>query len=51
VNLALALNVREIGIETGHPPIAQVPAALLVVPLGGVRYIVDNVRKKNQPAH
>jgi hypothetical protein len=50
MNLALALNLREIGIETGHQPIAQALAAL-IVPLGSVRYIVENVRKKNQPVH
>ena len=51
VNLALPLNLREIGIETGHEPIAQAKAAFLIVPLGSVRNIVEDGRKKNQPVH
>jgi hypothetical protein len=51
VDLALTLNLREIGIEAGHEPIAQALAALLIIPLGRVRYIVGDLRKKNQPVH
>ena len=34
VNPALALNLREIGIETGDEPVTQALTALLIVPLG-----------------
>jgi hypothetical protein len=51
VTLTLAINLREIGIETGHEPIAQALATLLIVPLGSMRYIVEDLRKKNQTAH
>jgi hypothetical protein len=39
------------GIETRHEPVAQTLAAFLIVPLGSVRYIVEDIRKKNQPVH
>jgi len=51
VNLALALNLGEMRIETGNEPITQALAALLIVIFGSARHIVENVRKKNQPVH
>lgn len=51
VNLALALNVRDVGIETGHEPVSQALAPFLIVPLGSLRYIVEDARKKNQSVH
>lgn len=51
VNLPLAFYLREIRIETGHEPIAQILTSALIVPLSGARHIFENVRKKNQSVH